>query len=243
MFDFNGDGQVEYEEFAKVQNAILAQTSHGRKLGKSNRYKGLSSAVSRYFFGENLDRRLSIDEFVRFQESLQKELLMLEFERKNPDPLTNRISEIDFADLLVVYAQFSQRKKQRMNQRLRTRFSKRISPNDNDGISFDDYLDFFHFLKNINDVDIALAMYNIAGVSIDQGSAIRKTFKHVAKSVANVDLPDYLLVLIFLIFDDDEDGQLSHKEFIAIMKERLRRGLSRPKDTGLLSILSINQNV
>lgn len=78
MFDFNGDGQVEYEEFAKVQNAILAQTSHGRKLGKSNRYKGLSSAVSRYFFGENLDRRLSIDEFVRFQESLQKELLMLE---------------------------------------------------------------------------------------------------------------------------------------------------------------------
>jgi len=27
MFDLNGDGDVEYEEFEKVQNAILAQTS------------------------------------------------------------------------------------------------------------------------------------------------------------------------------------------------------------------------
>lgn len=40
MFDLNGDGEVEYEEFAKVQNAILAQTSVGKKMGKCIRYKG-----------------------------------------------------------------------------------------------------------------------------------------------------------------------------------------------------------
>ena len=40
MFDLNGDGNVEYEEFAKVQNAILAQTSIGKKMGKSVHYKG-----------------------------------------------------------------------------------------------------------------------------------------------------------------------------------------------------------
>lgn len=40
MFDLNDDGEVEYEEFAKVQNAILAQTSVGKKMGKCIRYKG-----------------------------------------------------------------------------------------------------------------------------------------------------------------------------------------------------------
>lgn len=29
---------------------------------------------------------------------------------------------------------------------------------------------FFRFLQNINDVDIALTVYNIAGASIDQGA-------------------------------------------------------------------------
>lgn len=37
------------------------------------------------------------------------------------------------------------------------------------GISEDDYLKFFHFLNNINDVDTALTFYHIAGASIDQG--------------------------------------------------------------------------
>lgn len=35
------------------------------------------------------------------------------------------------------------------------------------GISRDDYLKFFHFLNNINDVDTALTFYHIAGASID----------------------------------------------------------------------------
>ena len=43
MFDLNGDGNVEYDEFEKVQNAILSQTSIGRKLGSSRTgYKGQS---------------------------------------------------------------------------------------------------------------------------------------------------------------------------------------------------------
>lgn len=36
------------------------------------------------------------------------------------------------------------------------------------GISEDNYLKFFHFLNNINDVDTALTFYHIAGASIDQ---------------------------------------------------------------------------
>ena len=40
MFDLNGDGNVEYEEFEKVHNAILKQTSIGKKMGTKVGYKG-----------------------------------------------------------------------------------------------------------------------------------------------------------------------------------------------------------
>lgn len=34
-------------------------------------------------------------------------------------------------------------------------------------MSLDDYLQFFHLLNNINDVDTALTFYHIAGAAID----------------------------------------------------------------------------
>lgn len=66
------------------------------------------------------------------------------------------------------------------------------------GISKQDYLNFFHFLNNINDVDTALTFYHIAGASIDQ-----QTLKHVAKTVAHVDLSDHVIHVVFTIFDEN----------------------------------------
>ena len=80
------------------------------------------------------------------------------------------------------------------------------------------------------------------------------TLKHVAQTVAHVELSDHLVKVVFTLFDDNgmitvcsefayrnflflEDGQLSNKEFISVMKERLRRGLSKPKDTGFFKII------
>lgn len=66
------------------------------------------------------------------------------------------------------------------------------------GISKEDYLNFFHFLNNINDVDTALTFYHIAGASIDEA-----TLKHVAKTVAHVDLSDHIIHVVFTIFDEN----------------------------------------
>lgn len=101
------------------------------------------------------------------------------------------------------------------------------------GITKQDYLDFFHFLNNIQDVDTALTFYHIAGASIDQ-----LTLKHVAKTVALVDLSDHVIDVVFTIFDEDLDGQLSNREFVAVMKNRLMRGLEKPKDTGFVKFLN-----
>ena len=44
--------------------------------------------------------------------------------------------------------------------------------------------------------------------------------------------------MIFTIFDEDGDGALSNKEFVAVMKNKLKRGLEKPKDTGLFNFLT-----
>lgn len=68
------------------------------------------------------------------------------------------------------------------------------------GITREDYLSFFHLLNNINDVDTALTFYHIAGASIDQ-----PTLRHVARTVARVDLHPHLVNVVFTIFDENSE--------------------------------------
>ena len=74
------------------------------------------------------------------------------------------------------------------------------------GISLEDYYKIFAVLTHIDDVDKALCFYNLSGASIDPA-----TLKHVAKVCADVDLSDHVVEVIFTIFDEDGDGQLSNK--------------------------------
>ncbi|XP_063700396.1 calcium uptake protein 1 homolog, mitochondrial isoform X2 [Culicoides brevitarsis] len=230
MFDLNGDGDVDSEEFQKVADLIRQQTSIGSRhrdhANTGNTFKGVNSALTTYFFGPNMDEKLTIEKFLDFQQQLQREILSLEFRRKNPDENGN-ISEAEFAELLLVFAGYPQKKKAKKLRQVKKRFRDHGT-----GISKDDYLNFFHFLNNINDVDTALTFYHIAGASIDQ-----QTLKHVAKTVAMVELSDHVIDVVFTIFDDNMDGQLSNREFVAVMKNRLLRGLEKPKDTGFVKLL------
>ena len=111
-------------------------------------------------------------------------------------------------------------------------------------------MDFTQVLYSINEIDTALQFYHIAGAPIE-----RSTMKHVAKTVAHVDLSDHLVDVVtwtrtisqqmiiistqvFTLFDNDGDGKLSNKEFVSVMKQRVMRGLEKPKDTGVSRILS-----
>uniref|UniRef100_A0AAG5DTD9 EF-hand domain-containing protein n=2 Tax=Anopheles atroparvus TaxID=41427 RepID=A0AAG5DTD9_ANOAO len=230
MFDLNGDGDVDSEEFEKVANLIRQQTSIGNRhrdhANTGNTFKGVNSALTTYFFGPKNDEKLTIEKFLDFQQQLQREILTLEFIRKNPDENGN-ISEADFAELLLAYAGYPQKKKVKKIKRVKKRFRDHGS-----GISKEDYLNFFHFLNNINDVDTALTFYHIAGASIDQ-----ETLKHVARTVALVELSSHVIDVVFTIFDENMDGQLSNREFVAVMKNRLLRGLEKPKDTGFVKLM------
>lgn len=49
-------------------------------------------------------------------------------------------------------------------------------------------------------------------------------FHRAVKICTGTSLSKHLVQTVFAIFDEDGDGQLSYREFIAIMKDRLNRG-------------------
>lgn len=230
MIDLNGDGDIDYEEFERVQQIIRNQTSIGSRhrdhQGTGNIYKGVSSALCTFFFGEDLKRKLTVDKFLEFQRELQTEILTLEFLRH--DPVDGKIPEWEFAELLMAYAGLSEKKRTKMLKRI-----KKVFKDESQGITLTDYLQFFHLMNNITEVDTALTFYHIAGASIDP-----PTLKHVAQTVAHVNLGDHVVNVLFTLFDENMDGQLSNKEFVSVMKERLHRGLEKPKDTGFVKLLT-----
>ncbi|XP_053756888.1 calcium uptake protein 3, mitochondrial isoform X5 [Panthera pardus] len=87
------------------------------------------------------------------------------------------------------------------------------------GITFDEFRSFFQFLNNLEDFAIALNMYNFASRSIGQDE-----FKRAVYVATGLKLSPHLVNTVFKIFDVDKDDQLSYKEFIGIMKDRLHRG-------------------
>lgn len=232
MFDINGDGEVDAKEFARVRHILRNQTSVGKRhrdhAVTGNVVGEVSSALQTYFFGPDGNMKLTAREFIKFQHELQKEILRLEFNRY--EPTDGRITERDFCSLLLTYAGFPDKKRSLMKRRVKKAFKNDENAK---GVSFEEYENFWKFLQNISDVDTALSFYHLAGVSIDQ-----ETLKHVAKTVAHVDLTDHVVNIVFTLFDENEDGQLSNKEFISVMKRRLMRGLERPKDTGFTKLIN-----
>ncbi|XP_042192645.1 calcium uptake protein 1, mitochondrial isoform X2 [Callorhinchus milii] len=229
MFDLNGDGEVDLEEFEQVQSIIRSQTSMGmrhrdRSTTGNTLKSGFSSALTTYFFGADLKGKLTIKHFLEFQLKLQQDVLKLEFERH--DPVDGRITERQFGSMLLAYSGVQSRKLTVMLKNLKKQFK------DAEGVTFRDVESFFTFLKNINDVDTALSFYHMAGASIDKA-----TMKQVAKTVARVELSDHVCDVVFALFDCDGNGELSNKEFISIMKQRLMRGLEKPKDMGFTRLM------
>ncbi|XP_033111315.1 calcium uptake protein 1, mitochondrial-like isoform X2 [Anneissia japonica] len=230
LFDLNGDGVVSSEEFSKVTDVIRAQTATGKRhrdrstTGNTLDKHPTASSLSTYFFGPNLDRKLTTADFAKFHKELKLELLRMEFERCNP--VDGRISEQDVAHMLLVYANITRKREIKMMKRVKKKYR-----DDPKGITLTDYLNLHEMLRNISDIDLALSFYHVAGASVDKA-----TFKHVAKMVANVDLSDHLTDVVFTLFDEDDDDKLSHHEFVSVMKHRVMRGLDKPKEVGLAKI-------
>ncbi|XP_056092237.1 calcium uptake protein 3, mitochondrial isoform X2 [Rhinichthys klamathensis goyatoka] len=164
-----------------------------------------------HFFGRKGKSELNFDDFYRFMDNLQTEVLEIEFLSFSKGMTT--ISEEDFASILLRYTTVENITGYLENVRQ--------SIPDEKGITFEEFRSFFQFLNNLEDFAIAMQMYNYANRPIGQDEFARAVYV-----ATGLKLSRHLVNTIFKIFDVDHDDHLSYKEFIGIMKDRLHRGSS-----------------
>nr|XP_020451179.1 calcium uptake protein 3, mitochondrial-like isoform X3 [Monopterus albus] len=162
-----------------------------------------------HFFGKKGKAELKFEEFYKFMDNLQTEVLEIEFLSYSKG--MPNISEEDFARILLRYTNLDDVSTYLENVR--------HSVPDEKGITFEEFRSFFQFLNNLEDFTIAMQMYNFANRSIGQ-----EEFTRAVYVATGIKLTRHLVSIVFKIFDEDHDNKLSHKEFIGVMKERLHRG-------------------
>lgn len=79
---------------------------------------------------------------------------------------------------------------------------------------------FSLFLNNLEEFTAAVRLYATAEIPVSQREFIR-----AVRASTSYELDEHLVCLIYRIFDTNNDNRLSYSEFIAVMNDRLHRGL------------------
>ncbi|XP_063075486.1 calcium uptake protein 3, mitochondrial isoform X4 [Engraulis encrasicolus] len=217
MFDADGNQMVDKREFLVLQEIFRKKNEKKGRKGDAEKSAQLrideslmiDTTLLVHFFGKKGKAELTFDDFYRFMDNLQTEVLEIEFLTYSKGMTT--ISEEDFARILLRYTTVENISSYLDNVRQ--------SIPDEKGITFEEFRSFFQFLNNLEDFTIAMQMYNFASRSIGQDEFARAVYV-----ATGLKLTRHLVNTIFKIFDVDHDDQLSYKEFIGIMKDRLHRG-------------------
>ncbi|XP_052089656.1 calcium uptake protein 3, mitochondrial-like isoform X3 [Mytilus californianus] len=239
MFDTDGNQIVDKKEFLVLESFFALPPQERKFVPRpraklqaildlegvfSNQQQDTAQAITRknlepipdttlliHFFGPKGNDTMQYDDFSRFMENLQAEVIELEFMEFSKGFRT--ISEEDFARILLRYTMLDKSDVEAAVVRVRTRI-----PTEK-GITFEDFQQFCHFLNNLDDFTIAMKMYTYADKSVSE-----EDFQRAVMVCTGQTLSTHLVKTVFQIFDSDGDGHLSHKEFISIMKDRLHRG-------------------
>lgn len=221
MFDMDGNEQVDRNEFLVLER-IFSSSESGERVDlwkakeeqeqeEEEEKKVQDTSLLIHLFGEDGKEVLSFEDFHKFMENLQSEVLELEFNEFSRGYET--ISEEDFAKILLRYTHLHASDYDVYIQRLRERIPIEV------GISFHDFKQFCQFLNNLDDFSIAMRMYTFADQPISQNE-----FSRAVLVSTGYRLHPHLVNTVFQIFDDDGDGFLSYREFIFVMKNRVQRG-------------------
>uniref|UniRef100_A0A1A8A9I9 EF-hand domain family, member A2 n=1 Tax=Nothobranchius furzeri TaxID=105023 RepID=A0A1A8A9I9_NOTFU len=215
MFDADGNEMVDKREFLVLEEIFRKKKDRKEvaedveRLDQHQVDEKAETTLLVHFFGKKGKAELKFEDFYKFMDNLQTELLEIEFLSYSKGMPT--ISEEDFARILLRYTNVDDVGGYMENVR--------HSIPDEKGITFEEFRSFFQFLNNLEDFAIAMKMYNFAHRSVGQEEFTRAV--HVATGIT---LSRHLVNTVFKIFDEDHDGKLSHREFVGVMKDRLHRG-------------------
>uniref|UniRef100_A0A1I7WMH8 EF-hand domain-containing protein n=1 Tax=Heterorhabditis bacteriophora TaxID=37862 RepID=A0A1I7WMH8_HETBA len=198
IFDVNGDGALDKEEFQKVQQLIMSQTTVGQRhrdhITPNSSFRVESnSSLEAYFFGKDGQKKLSARKFLEFQEKLHNDILYMEFNRRDEsDGVDGIISEESFGQLLLMHAQINEKRQKHMLRRIRKEFKG------GPGVTFEETHSFFEFLYHIEDVDMALYFHRMAGLSVDA-----QLLKRVAEKVIGIEISNHVIDIVITLFDEN----------------------------------------
>ncbi|XP_043983415.1 calcium uptake protein 3, mitochondrial isoform X4 [Gambusia affinis] len=215
MFDADGNEMVDKREFLVLEEIFRKKKDRKdvaddvQRLEEQHVDEKTETTLLVHFFGKKGKAELKFEDFYKFMDNLQTEVLEIEFLSYSKGMPT--ISEEDFARILLRYTNVDDVSGYMENVR--------HSIPDEKGISFEEFRSFFQFLNNLEDFTIAMQMYNFAHRSVGQDEFTRAVYV-----ATGIKLSHHLVNTVFKIFDEDHDGKLSHKEFIGVMKDRLHRG-------------------
>ncbi|XP_022656621.1 calcium uptake protein 3, mitochondrial-like isoform X5 [Varroa destructor] len=221
MFDTDGNQRVDKNEFLVLERIFSTVARRGKNMRsvQETDVNELSAAAGHvnttllvHLFGRKGKETLSFEDFFRFMENLQSEVLELEFIEYSKGKAI--ISEVDFARILLRYTYLDSTGYEAVLERLQERIPETR------GISFEQFKAFCQFLNNLEDFAITMRLFTFANQPISE-----EDFRRAVYVCSGHNLKPHLVHTVFQIFDDDGDGFLSYKEFIAIMRDRLHRGL------------------
>lgn len=219
MLDEDGNNTIDRQEF-KVLESIFSKAAKERnsKENRKDNVYGLGSSLDVdtsllvHFFGVGGKGNLEFSDFYNFMENLQTEVLQVEFNKFSSG--SPSISEVDLARILFRYTFLNSADYERIFKRLVE------GPREKKRITFEEFEDFFKFLNNLDDFQIAMRMFTLAERPITQEEFSRAVYVCMGK------LPSpHMVSIVFKIFDENGDGLLSYQEFLAVMKERKHRGI------------------
>lgn len=222
MLDIDGNEHVDKKEFLKLKNIIGKRnkkaTQEGATVKPVAEVDDVNTTLQAFFFGRNGENKLQYKEFCRFMEDLQAEVQEMEFLQFSKGMDTMRRE--DFAEWLLHYTNEEDNEAYLENMR------KRIPAGQS--ITFNEFKAFCLFTNNLEDFAFSVKMISEANrpIGIDQ-------FKRAVKIATGHELSENVLDTVFKIFDLDGDNCLSHKEFVCVMEERVRRGLKVQPQFGI----------
>ncbi|RNA10778.1 calcium uptake mitochondrial isoform X3 [Brachionus plicatilis] len=218
---FQRDGQTKNDNTENLNELKLSETNLAKQKMLEALVKESSSIIQTsllvHFFGHKGDRVLKFENFKKFMQDLQTEVLEIEFNEFSKG--MNKITCIEFAEILLRYTDFSHEKRISLIRKLQSKmdaFSR--------DISFEKFHQFSQFMLNLKDFQLALKFHTYANKAISEDE-----FQRAVKISSGFRLDPKIVEVIFNVFDENSDGQLSYKEFIAVLKGRLNRGLKSRK--------------
>jgi len=206
-FDRDNSSKIEKSEFVQFADVVAGSMVD---LGSESVPR---STLTQHFFGKDGRGKLGYEQFLSFIRSLQTEILMVEFTEFSKGLKT--ISEDEFAGILLRHTKVPREQQELMMQNLIQTGSESFA-----GITFEEFSEFFYFLNNIDDFAVVIKVISNAGQNLNK-AAFARAYKITTHGK---EIPPNILDTIFLLFDVNNDGELSKKEFIGQMKDATQRG-------------------